>query len=484
MADTHCDLPLLRGFLPFRAPRGSCELRAASPSLWFAIVGALGFRVTSIRCPDPTFAAVVSTLWPGAAVLAASPRRCNVLPDVIFSDLASLPRDPRSPQAYWDAWSTPHVFFCVAGDSEVEAWGGLGRRHAPPPPPRGWVARSVTLTHCEAGGGTSGRWTVVAWYPPACPVVEPAPLEAQPWFPIRACVNDRVAATPVPAVDAPVDLPPVAAVVRSGGFGRRPRSSPGGVVQAWGLFPASDLSASVMVAASGSPSGWGTRSLSVMELAALWDVPILVSDSLSDMSDLGIFKGFWASAPGKVLFAGTDALLTTSFRGGSYGLGGVRKLAGPRQDSDAVGPRPDSDTAIGLARGGGVKVSDGKSENDMHFDALVVKGGRPEVRWGGCTGPLMAARLSPRVRTDLMSRGTPAGLGVANRGGGGAPAGRRSTVTGGRLEGRSRRLQKSGTPVVAPKSAERVLRLEEDQCEDQQGMYPRTDGSPHCCKLR
>ena len=404
MADTHCDLPLLRGFLPFRAPRGSCELRAASPSLWFAIVGALGFRVTSIRCPDPTFAAVVSTLWPGAAVLAASPRRCNVLPDVIFSDLASLPRDPRSPQAYWDAWSTPHVFFCVAGDSEVEAWGGLGRRHAPPPPPRGWVARSVTLTHCEAGGGTSGRWTVVAWYPPACPVVEPAPLEAQPWFPIRACVNDRVAATPVPAVDAPVDLPPVAAVVRSGGFGRRPRSSPGGVVQAWGLFPASDLSASVMVAASGSPSGWGTRSLSVMELAALWDVPILVSDSLSDMSDLGIFKGFWASAPGKVLFAGTDALLTTSFRGGSYGLGGVRKLAGPRQDSDAVGPRPDSDTAIGLARGGGVKVSDGKSENDMHFDALVVKGGRPEVRWGGCTGPLMAARLSPRVRTDLMSR--------------------------------------------------------------------------------
>ena len=71
-----------------------------------------------------------------------------------------------------------------------------------------------------------------------------------------------------------------------------------------------------MVAASGSPSGWGTRSLSVIELAALWDVPILVSDSLSDISDLGIFKGFWASAPGKVLFAGTDALLTTSFRGG------------------------------------------------------------------------------------------------------------------------------------------------------------------------
>jgi len=88
------------------------------------------------------------------------------------------------------------------------------------------------------------------------------------------------------------------------------------MVQAWGLFPASDLSALVLVPASGSHWGWGIRCLSVLELAALWDVPILVLDSLSDLSDVNIFKGFWASAPGKVLFAGTNALLTTSFRGG------------------------------------------------------------------------------------------------------------------------------------------------------------------------
>ena len=302
VVDTHCDLPLLRGFLPFRSPRGSCELRAACPCLWFAVVGALGFRVTSICCPDPPFVAVVSKFWPEASILSPSPRRCNRLPDVIFSDLISLPWDPHCPQVYWDAWPTPHVFFCPAGDSDVEAWGGRGCCLAPPAPPRGWLARSITLSHCEAGGGTSGRWTVVVWYPPTSPVSEPVPLEAQPWFPIRACVNNRVASTPVPAVDAPVDLPPVDSVVRSGGFRRSPKASPGGVVQAWGLFPASVLSALVLVSASGSPSGWGIRCLSVLELAALWDVPILVSDSLSDLSDVNIFKGFWASAPGKVLF--------------------------------------------------------------------------------------------------------------------------------------------------------------------------------------
>jgi hypothetical protein len=129
-----------------------------------------------------------------------------------------------------------------------------------------------------------------------------------------------MAATPVPAVDAPVDLPLVASVVRTGGFQRIKGAKPGCVIQAWGLFPASDLQATFLLAASGSPSGWGTRTLSVRELAALWDVPILVSDSLSDVAGLEILGGFCASAPGKVLFTGTDALLTTSFQGGFWGF--------------------------------------------------------------------------------------------------------------------------------------------------------------------
>jgi hypothetical protein len=99
-----------------------------------------------------------------------------------------------------------------------------------------------------------------------------------------------------------------------------PGAKPGGVIQAWGLFPASYLQATVLLAASGSPSGWGTCTLSELELAALWDVPILVLDSLSGGEAYGILWGFCTSAPGKVLFARTDALLTTSFRGDRLGL--------------------------------------------------------------------------------------------------------------------------------------------------------------------
>jgi hypothetical protein len=69
----------------------------------------------------------------------------------------------------------------------------------------------------------------------------------------------------------------------------------------------------VLLAASGSPSGMGVQPLSWLELTALWDVPILVSDSMTGDSDTLIIGVFCTSTPTKVLFAGTDALLTTLF---------------------------------------------------------------------------------------------------------------------------------------------------------------------------
>ena len=45
----HCDLPLLNGYFPYRPPRGTCEVRGASPNLWLAVVPALGFRSQSAR---------------------------------------------------------------------------------------------------------------------------------------------------------------------------------------------------------------------------------------------------------------------------------------------------------------------------------------------------------------------------------------------------------------------------------------------------
>jgi hypothetical protein len=72
-----------------------------------------------------------------------------------------------------------------------------------------------------------GHWTIVVWYPPSCPAADPVPHTLQSWFPIRACVNDRVATTPDIAVDTPVDLPPTNLEVHLGSFQQTPGAKPG-----------------------------------------------------------------------------------------------------------------------------------------------------------------------------------------------------------------------------------------------------------------
>ena len=124
MPDAHCDLPLLHGYLPFRPSRGTCEIRSSSPNLWFTVARVLGFRVTSLRCQSPHFASMILPFCPRAAVLAATPRRCNTLPDVVFTDVLSLPWGDSS---YWSQWASPHVFFASMGDTDLEEWG----RHIP-----------------------------------------------------------------------------------------------------------------------------------------------------------------------------------------------------------------------------------------------------------------------------------------------------------------------------------------------------------------
>ena len=158
LADTrHCDLPLLNGYFPYRPPRGTCDVRGALPNLWLAVVPALGFRIASLRFPDGPFVDLCGAVCPGASIVAATPRRCNRLPDVVFLDLLSLPSVARLATSYWRAWAVPHVFFVWGGDTDSEAPGGRGRfaQVAPRPPP-GWTVRDVGLTHCEAGGSTSG----------------------------------------------------------------------------------------------------------------------------------------------------------------------------------------------------------------------------------------------------------------------------------------------------------------------------------------
>ncbi len=90
-----------------------------------------------------------------------------------------------------------------------------------------------------------GRWTLVAWYPPLVTFLEPLPVVAQSWFPLFCYVKDREMASPHP-------MPP------SGGLAVPLVVREGGLVQDWGLFPASDVGARVLVQCSSSPLGYGS----------------------------------------------------------------------------------------------------------------------------------------------------------------------------------------------------------------------------------
>jgi hypothetical protein len=133
----HCNLSLLNGYLPYRTPRGSCEIQGASPNLWFAVVPALGFRILSICFPDGPFVGLCRIVCPGALILATTPCWCNRLPDVVFHDLLLLPLVSCLATAYWRACEVPHVFFVWGGDLDLGAPGGRGRlaQVAPMPPP-------------------------------------------------------------------------------------------------------------------------------------------------------------------------------------------------------------------------------------------------------------------------------------------------------------------------------------------------------------
>ena len=371
VADSHSDLLLARGFLPYRRPRGSCEVRGRSANLWYAAAKALGFEVSSMRCPDPLFVAHVRGLGMGVKSLAALPqrlRRPRRLPDVVFSDVESIPLGADAVE-YWGAWTTTHLFYCLGSDDSVHLGGASPTAPSTTPltPPPGWAARSICLAHHETGGATSGRWTFVVWYPPNVPWVEPLAWTPRGGTPLLCCVNDRVRATPYRGQR------------RSGVAGERVVRE-GGLVLDFGLFPAFEPTARVLVESSGSPSGYGSRCLSARELGDLWDVPILLLDSLSDAAVTELMEGICHSPPSKLLHTGADLLLTASFRGGLEGDGrpGASASADSADSALQPGPRPLTDAELGLCTGALSRspedLVEGLGQRPETPDTEVIKG--------------------------------------------------------------------------------------------------------------
>ena len=119
-----------------------------------------------------------------------------------------------------------------------------------------------------------------------------------------------------------------------------------GLVHDWGLFPASELEAQVLVQCSSSPSGYGARRLTWLELGGLWDLPILIIDALPPSEAELMLRAFCKTAPTKVLLAGANLLLNTSFRGS---LGGLKQNLGGAKLVEAHGPRPLSNSKLGVS---------------------------------------------------------------------------------------------------------------------------------------
>jgi hypothetical protein len=183
-----------------------------------------------------------------------------------------------------------------------------------------WSEGSCRIDHHEGPVRSGGPAQTYGLRSPRHSVLRLPRSDVRMWFPLWCYVNDREQASPhigkQPAVAA------TAAVVRSDRL-----------VQLCGLFPALDRSARVLVPATSSPTGLGSRSLSLMELGGLWDIPISVMDSLVGPASGNIYRALFDTPPTKSLLVGADSLLTTSFRGGLQGL-----LAGrPRKGGNGGG---------------------------------------------------------------------------------------------------------------------------------------------------
>ena len=303
---------MLEGFLPFRSIRGVCDIKLTEPSLAFFVAEALGFRIGSVDIPPSAFRSCMESLFPAASFNSAScsAKRKRVAPDLVIIDYAWV-TDPirlRSTRPhlskYWTTRRVPHLVCNVNGDGIL--------------PPPDWTIFTRGFDHFAMGGSTDGFHSVILLVPDclASTHSDNRSVPRQPWMPLHGSLN------PVTGADfAESPTPP-------------DRVGPevyweNGVVMPYGLFPAHDLTADVRVTCVyNTPSFWGTRRLSPVELADLYDVPLRVQEyAVANGSHL-LLAEFLRATPGKTLLLGCDFLLTGCVRGG-WGVATTLERAKP-----------------------------------------------------------------------------------------------------------------------------------------------------------
>ena len=157
----HAELGLVRGCIRQRPRRGQCEIRGRKANLWGPVARALGFNVVKHRYANQAY-----NKWLYAAGIDAgaakhgvyrlrpgSKRRGPLIPDIVFSDVESLPLEtPHDEQtSYWRTYKTPHVFFV--------------QNQERPNPPAGWQETCAGFNHATLGGATTAHCSIYCWFP-------------------------------------------------------------------------------------------------------------------------------------------------------------------------------------------------------------------------------------------------------------------------------------------------------------------------------
>ncbi len=293
------------------------------PTLWVYVAQALGYIVRCVRTPHEVFLRAMQQLFPTLDIrndetdipLTRCPQRgehCNAW----FTDYETI---QAAPHQHWERRRVPHVFTLPTTDEKIIT-------------PDGWSLVVQEFRHSDLGGSTVGTYRLGLLVPMETYHAHASipPLPRQPWASIATVINDvEFAEHPTSEMLAQVLAAPP--IPREGA----PVVKFGAVLDSRGLAPRDVANVPVAVGCVFNPSNLGIRPLTLFELGALQDVPILFLDYLRlrcGMEGRDLLKLLIQGHPSKVLFLGSDFLLSAYVRGGgaiaSASAGGATASAG------------------------------------------------------------------------------------------------------------------------------------------------------------